>query len=153
MNVIILVDNKPTEVSDDACKEIMRLRSENAALRKESEKWRLMFIERDNMYLTALRDISAARSEGRKLAQAEIHASKNAYKSEGKTYAERFGTPSHPNGCPALIAVALEKAESENAALKIGCAMLGIPLEDIEKASANSLAKRIAFRMEKETQP
>lgn len=34
MNVIILVDNKPTEVSDDACREIMRLRSENAALRE-----------------------------------------------------------------------------------------------------------------------
>jgi hypothetical protein len=33
MNVIIIIDNKPTEVSDDVCKEIMRLRSENAALR------------------------------------------------------------------------------------------------------------------------
>ena len=34
MSIIIIVDNKPTEVSDDACKEIMGLRSENAALRE-----------------------------------------------------------------------------------------------------------------------
>ncbi len=34
MSAIIIIDNKPTEVSDDACREIMRLRSENAALRE-----------------------------------------------------------------------------------------------------------------------
>ncbi len=34
MSAIIIIDNKPTEVSDDGCREIMRLRSENAALRE-----------------------------------------------------------------------------------------------------------------------
>lgn len=33
MSAIIIIDNKQTEVSDEACREIMRLRSENAALR------------------------------------------------------------------------------------------------------------------------
>ena len=35
-----------------------------------------------------------------------------------KTYAERFGTPSRPDGCPVLIAAALTKVETENAALR-----------------------------------
>jgi hypothetical protein len=34
VSAIIIIDNKPTEVSDEACREIMRLRSENAALRE-----------------------------------------------------------------------------------------------------------------------
>lgn len=38
MSTIIIIDNKPTEVSDDACKEIMGLRSENAALREDKER-------------------------------------------------------------------------------------------------------------------
>lgn len=45
MNVIIIIDNKPTEVSDDVCKEIMRLRSENAALREDKE--RLDYMEKN----------------------------------------------------------------------------------------------------------
>lgn len=35
-----------------------------------------------------------------------------------KTYAERFGTPSRPDGCPVLIAAALTKVETENAELR-----------------------------------
>lgn len=47
MSAIIIIDNQPTEVSDDACREIMRLRSENAALRADKE--RLDWLE-DNLY-------------------------------------------------------------------------------------------------------
>ena len=39
MSAIIIIDNQPTEVSDDACREIMRLRSENAALQTVLKRW------------------------------------------------------------------------------------------------------------------
>jgi len=95
MNVIIIVDNKPMEVSDDACK------------------------------------------------------------SEGKTYAERFGTPSHPNGCPVLIAVALEKAEAENTALR-GLLQDSLGwLDDygMRMSGTSNLVDRIETALRKETQP
>jgi len=44
-----------------------------------------------------------------------------------KTYAERFGTPSRPDGCPVLIAAALTKVETENAALRELTSTLGAP--------------------------
>jgi hypothetical protein len=34
MSVIIIINNNPVEVPEDACMEIMHLRSENAALRE-----------------------------------------------------------------------------------------------------------------------
>lgn len=52
-----------------------------------------------------------------------------------KTYAERFGTPSRPDGCPVLIAAALTKVETENAALKIERNRLRVVLQDIADAS------------------
>jgi hypothetical protein len=38
MSVIIIINNNPVEVPEDACMEIMHLRSENAALREALKK-------------------------------------------------------------------------------------------------------------------
>ena len=51
MSAIIIIDNKPTEVSDEACREIMRLRSENAALRADKERLDWLFTHDGGMWL------------------------------------------------------------------------------------------------------
>lgn len=56
MSTIIIIDNKPTEVSDDACKEIMGLRSENAALREDKE--RLDWLEKARPIAWALESVN-----------------------------------------------------------------------------------------------
>ncbi len=62
MSAIIIIDNKPTEVSDEACREIMRLRSENAALRAalKCERYWVVALTKDNGLLLQAADSTNA---------------------------------------------------------------------------------------------